>query len=103
MLNSISRLGETRPQQEWSNGTEFSGYFDFTEVNLGQPREVAPKFRIEIPENVCFIRSPTLNFRIFWSNGKRPSSRTILCIVREVCYRLRSTCLFQRSPPILKE
>ena len=29
MLNSISRLGETRPEQEWSNGTEFSGYSDF--------------------------------------------------------------------------
>ena len=29
MLNSISTLGETR--QEWSNGTEFSGYSDFPE------------------------------------------------------------------------
>ena len=27
----ISRLGETRPEQEWSNGTEFSGYSDFPE------------------------------------------------------------------------
>ena len=39
---------------------------------LGQPREVHPKFRNEIPENVCSIRSPTRNFRKFWSNGKRP-------------------------------
>ena len=31
MLNSISRLGETRPEQEWPNGTEFSGYSDFPE------------------------------------------------------------------------
>ena len=31
MLNSISRLRETRPEQEWSNGTEFSGYSDFPE------------------------------------------------------------------------
>ena len=31
MLNSISRLGETRPEQEWSNETEFSGYSDFPE------------------------------------------------------------------------
>ena len=31
MLNSISSLGETRPEQEWSNGTEFFGYFDFPE------------------------------------------------------------------------
>ena len=42
---------------------------------LGQPREVLPKFRNEIPENVCSIRSPTRNFRNFWSNGKRPLSR----------------------------
>ena len=32
----------------------------------------APKFRNEILENVCFIRSPTRNFRKFRSNGKRP-------------------------------
>ena len=31
-----------------------------------------PKFRKEIPENVCSIRSTTQNFRNFWSNGKRP-------------------------------
>ena len=39
---------------------------------LGQPREVLPKFRNEILENVCSIRSPTRDFRNFWSNGKRP-------------------------------
>ena len=27
----ISRLGETRHEQEWSNGTEFSGYSDSPE------------------------------------------------------------------------
>ena len=27
----ISRLGETRPEQEWSSGTEFSSYSDFPE------------------------------------------------------------------------
>ena len=27
----ISRLGETRPEQEWLNGTEFSGYSDSLE------------------------------------------------------------------------
>ena len=70
-LNSISRLGETRPEQEWSNGTEFSVYSDFPEF-LGQPREVHPKFRNEIPENDCSIRSPSRNFRNFWVNGKRP-------------------------------
>ena len=31
MLNSISRLGKTRTEREWSNGTEFSGYSDFPE------------------------------------------------------------------------
>ena len=41
---------------------------------LGQPREVLPKFRNEIPENVCSIQSPTRDFRNFWSNGKRPTS-----------------------------
>ena len=31
MLNTISRLGEIRPGQEWSNETEFSGYSNFPE------------------------------------------------------------------------
>ena len=31
MLDWISRLGETRPKQEWSNRLEFSGYSDFLE------------------------------------------------------------------------
>ena len=73
MLNSISSLGETRPKQEWSNAMEFSGYSDFSEF-IGQPREVHPKFRNEIPENVCSIFFQTWNFRNFWSNGKRPRS-----------------------------
>ena len=38
MLNSISRLGETRPEQEWSNGTEFSGYSDFPEKRVHSKR-----------------------------------------------------------------
>ena len=38
MLNSISRLGETRPEQEWSNGTEFSGYSDFPEFKANLAR-----------------------------------------------------------------
>ena len=49
--------------------------FRFSGV-LGQPREVHPKFRKEIPENVCSIRFPTRNFRNFWSNGKRPRVQT---------------------------
>ena len=45
---------------------------------LGQPRDFVPKFweyGNEIPKNVCPIRSPTRNFRNFWSNGKRPKTR----------------------------
>ena len=34
MLNSISRLGETRPEQEWSNGTEYFGYSDFPGIPI---------------------------------------------------------------------
>ena len=49
--------------------------FRFSGV-LGQPREVHPKFRKEIPENVCSILFPTRNFRNFWSNGKRPRVQT---------------------------
>ena len=32
MLRSISGLEETEPEQEWSNGTEFSGYSDFSGI-----------------------------------------------------------------------
>ena len=38
MLNSISRLGETRPKQKWSNGTEFSGHSDFPEFQANAAR-----------------------------------------------------------------
>ena len=48
--------------------------FRFSGV-LRQPREVNPKFKNEIPNNVCSIRSPTLNLRNFWSSGKLPKSR----------------------------
>ena len=47
MLNSISRLGETRPEQEWSNGTEFSGYSDFLEKRVHSKR--IPKFSKTFP------------------------------------------------------
>ena len=43
---------------------------------LGQPREVHPKFRNELPENFLSIRSPTRKFRSFWANGKRPRDCT---------------------------
>ena len=53
---------------------EWNGIFRLFRFSgiLGQPREVHPKFRNEIPENVCSICSQTRNFRNFWSNGKRP-------------------------------
>ena len=53
---------------EWN---EIFRVFRFSGI-LGQPREAHPKFRNEIPENDCSIRSTTRNFRNFWSNGKRP-------------------------------
>ena len=46
-VNSISRLGETRPEQEWSNGTEFSGYSDFPEKRVHSKR--IPKFSKTFP------------------------------------------------------
>ena len=46
-MNSISRLGETRPEQEWSNGTEFSGYSDFEEKRVHSKR--IPKFSKTFP------------------------------------------------------
>ena len=53
MLNSISRLRETRLEQEL-----FSGI-------LGQPREVHLKFRNEIPENSVPSAPPSGVFGIF--------------------------------------
>ena len=55
---------------------EWNGIFRLFRFSgiLGQPREVHPKFRDEIPENVCSIRSPARNFQNFWSNGKRPQT-----------------------------
>ena len=41
-----SGLGETGPKQEWSNGTEFSGYSDFPECWVSL--KGSPKFS-EIP------------------------------------------------------
>ena len=43
---------ETGPEQEWSSGTELFGYSGFFFGIVGQPREVHPKFRNQIPENL---------------------------------------------------
>ena len=76
MLNSISSLGETRPEQARAGMVEWNGIFRLFRFFgiLGQPREVHPKFRNEIRENVCSIFFQTWNFRNFWSNKKRPRS-----------------------------
>ena len=70
MLNSISRLGETRPEQEWSNGTEFSGYSDFPEKRVHSKR--IPKFSKTSRNFVPFHSVSNRKSRYFWSNGKRP-------------------------------
>ena len=67
MLNSISRLGKTRPEQEWSNGTEFSGYSDFPEKRLHSKR--IPKFSKTLPGifTVPFSFGPKISvFLVEW-------------------------------------
>ena len=67
-----------RALRNWARAgmVEWNGIFRLFRFSgiLGQPREVHPKFRNEIPENVCSIRSQSRNFRNFWSSGKRPWS-----------------------------
>ena len=91
MLNSISRLVETRPEQEWSNGTEFSGYSDFREKRVHSKGAIhltkisgpisryfrttsrgCPQFSKRISRNVLFHLILYWNFRKFWSNRSRP-------------------------------
>ena len=67
MLNSISRLGETRPEQEWSNETEFSGYSDFPEKRVHSKR--IPKFSKTFPGifTVPFSVGPEISvFLVEW-------------------------------------
>ena len=45
MLNSISSLGGTRPEQEWSNGKEFSGYPIFRNFRPRYTQTFGMKFR----------------------------------------------------------
>ena len=73
MLNFDFQSRKTEARAGMVEWNRIFRLFRFSRV-LGQPREVLPKFRNEIPENVCSIRSPTRNFRNFWSNGKRPES-----------------------------
>ena len=88
MLNSISRLGETRPEQEWSNGTEFSGYSDFPEKRVHSKR--IPKFSKTFPgiftvpfsfgpEISVFLvewKAPYESYDLFYSNVLTSNSRS---------------------------
>ena len=77
MLNSISRLGETRPEQEWSNGTEFSGYSDFPEKRVHSKR--IPKFSKTFPGifTVPFSFGPEISE--FLAEWKAPLLKLINC------------------------
>ena len=74
MLNSISRLGETRPEQEWSNGTEFCGYSDFPEKRVHSKR--IPKFSKTFPGifTVPFSFGPEIS--VFLVEWKAPNVLT---------------------------
>ena len=56
-----------RARRNWARAgmVEWNGIFWLLRFSgiLGQPREVHPTFRNEIPKNVCSIRSTTRNFR----------------------------------------
>ena len=82
MLNSISRLGETRPEQEWSNGTEFSGYSDFPEKRVHSKR--IPKFSKTFPGifTVPFSFGPEIS--VFF--GRMESARNVCLIRKHVCW-----------------
>ena len=82
---------------------EWNGIFRLFRFSgiLGQPREVHPKFRNEIPENVCSIRSTTRNFRNFWSNGKaetRQNGQLVVCKITAVRKTLVPVCSSKLSP-----
>ena len=75
MLNFDFQSRRTKARAGMVEWNTIFRLFRFSGI-LSQPREVLPKFRNEIPENVYSIRSPTRNFRNFWSNGKRPKFPT---------------------------
>ena len=95
-----------RALRNWARAgmVEWNGIFRLFRFSgiLGQPREVHPKFRNEIPENVCSICSQTRNFRNFWSNGKRPSCSlenvrlfdhlTLTFSCPQQCVQINQTC-----------
>ena len=68
MLNSISRLGETRPEQEWPNGTEFSGYSDIPENALKTYSSIFENFSRNFYRSFHSVSDRKSRD----SNGKRP-------------------------------
>ena len=74
MLSSISRPGETGPSRNGRMERNFFRLLRFSRL-LGQPREVHPKFRNEIPENVCSIRSPKVVPKSYRLEGPPRSTR----------------------------
>ena len=84
MLNSISRLGETRPWQEWSNETEFSGYSDFPEMRVHSKR--IPKFSKTFPGifTVPFSFGPEISvFLVEWKAHSLSLERILLTDLEE--------------------
>ena len=67
-MSSISAFGESWPSRNGRMERNFP-VFRFSGV-LGQIREIRPKFRNEIPEKDCSIRSPHPEFPEHLSNGK---------------------------------
>ena len=103
MLNSISRLGETRPDQEWSNGTEVSGYPDFPEKRVHSKR--IPKFSKTFPGifTVPFSFGPEISeFLAEWKAPPNTFIRILLLVFfnyevlrkqLEVSIELTSVCI----------
>ena len=91
-----------RALRNWARAgmVEWNGIFRLFRFSgiLGQPREVHPKFRNEIPENFCSIRSQTRNFRNFWSNGKRPMSNRLYFAVLSLVLLFKTFSIF---PPLI--
>ena len=77
LIMSISGLGETGPEQEWSNGTEFSGYSHFPEnwvSSKGSPKflEILPgiftvplDFWPEISEILNEWKAPVVSYDFY--------------------------------------
>ena len=81
-------LGETRPEQEWSNGTEFSDNSG-NSMKRGCTQNVFLNFRKLFPEFLPFHSVSDRKSRNFRSNGKRP-----LCSVQPRCQLILEIVIF---------